>query len=289
MSICGTCLHVKSATCIACFNAKTNKTMSEIQWTDETWNPWQGCTKVSAGCANCYMYRHQARFGKRGSLVYKSKPPTFKKPLDIGGNKRIFTCSLSDFFHPEADAWRTAAWRIIRKTPHHTYQILTKRPERITECLPSDWGEHGYANVWLGVSAGTHKEAFHQTQTLAKIPAQVRFLSAEPLLEDIFRSVTLLQTINNHFHWVILGGESGFEKGTHRYRPSQVEWYERAILALSYTRTPVFVKQLGTYLAKNDLKHLKLGWKGDAFERFPGELQIRQFPQTHVEHQSVEK
>ncbi len=100
---------------------------SQIEWTEATWNPWHGCKKISPGCKNCYMYREKKRYGQDPHNVTKSKT-TFKAPLGWKSSKTIFTCSWSDFFIQEADDWRDDAWDVIRKTPEHTYQILTKRP-----------------------------------------------------------------------------------------------------------------------------------------------------------------
>src|SRR3990172_2238186 len=101
-----------------------------IAWTDKTWNPWMGCHKVSAGCKACYMYRDMPRYGKDPTVVQRSKT-TFADPLKWPDPAKVFSCSWSDFWIEEADPWRTEAWSIIRRTPHLTYQILTKRPARI--------------------------------------------------------------------------------------------------------------------------------------------------------------
>lgn len=129
-----------------------------IAWAECTWNPWRGCTKISAGCDHCYMYRDQARYGQDPRVVTRSKT-TFRDPFRWKTPKRIFTCSWSDFFHGSADPWRDQAWDIIRQTPHHTYLILTKRPGRIPRHLPSDWGD-GWPHVWLGVSVESQTETF---------------------------------------------------------------------------------------------------------------------------------
>src|SRR4051794_20471332 len=123
---------------------------SAIEWTDATYNPWRGCDKVSPGCAHCYMFREQRRYGRDPSVVVRAKDPTFYAPLRWQEPALVFTCSWSDWFHEAADSWREDAWDVLRQTPHLTYQILTKRPERITELLPEDWGD-GWSNVWLGV------------------------------------------------------------------------------------------------------------------------------------------
>lgn len=160
---------------------------SKIEWCDHTWNPWYGCHKVSAGCKNCYMFREQKRWGREPNVVQRASKTTFNAPLrwaNAGATGRIFTCSWSDFFIQEADKWRSDAWDIIRITPHLTYLILTKRPERIDECLPNDWGE-GYPNVWLGVSVESQLNAKIRIPYLLDINASKRFLSCEPLLGEL--------------------------------------------------------------------------------------------------------
>src|SRR3990167_11527130 len=104
---------------------------THINWTEATWNPWHGCIKVSPGCKNCYMYREKNRYGQDPAVVVRSKPATFNAPLKWKEPARVFTCSWSDFFIKQADPWRDEAWDIIYQTPHLTYLILTKRPERI--------------------------------------------------------------------------------------------------------------------------------------------------------------
>ena len=215
--------------------------ISEIQWTNATWNPWQGCTKVSPACTNCYMFADLKRYGRDPSVVVRSKPPTFRLPLKkrrggafaIEPGWKVFTCSWSDWFHKSADAWRDEAWAIVRQRSDVIFQVLTKRPERIAECLPADWGE-GYPNVWLGVTAEDQPRADERIPILRDIPAAVRFLSCEPLLGPIqlWKSVPCgYYCDESHGHvdhdfcgenhnfdgsrwWVIVGGEAG-----HNSRP----------------------------------------------------------------------
>src|SRR5690349_7168633 len=119
---------------------------TKIQWADSTVNFWHGCHKVSEGCKFCYMFRDKQRYGQDPEIVVRAKAASFDKALHWKDPRRIFTCSWSDFFIEDADAWRADAWEIIRHTPQPTWLILTKRPERIAECLPPDWGA-GYKNV----------------------------------------------------------------------------------------------------------------------------------------------
>lgn len=128
---------------------------SNIEWTDATWNPWYGCHKVSQGCKNCYMFRDAPRFGRDPNTVVRSKT-TFKDPLKWKEPRRIFTCSWSDFFIEEADAWRDEAFAIMALTPHHTYQVLTKRPDRMLEYMQrfvSHSSHLGDRSVWASKMA----------------------------------------------------------------------------------------------------------------------------------------
>lgn len=245
---------------------------TKIQWTDATWNPFYGCRKVSAECKYCYMYRDQERYGRNPSIVFKSKT-TFDKPLSWKAPKVIFTCSWSDWFIEEGDEWRNELWKIIKATPHHTYQILTKRPERILQCLPDDWGQ-GYENVWLGVSVGTN-DGLQRCKILGKIPAKVKFISAEPLLEDLIGLNEIL--VENKIDWCIIGGESGNNVGKYRFRECKMQWITNIIGTCEINNVKVFVKQLGTFLGQAMM--LKDTHGGDMTE-WPVEFQIREFPST---------
>jgi len=228
-------------------------TNSAIEWTDATWNPWQGCTKVSEACAHCYMFRDMARYGRDGSIVVRSKPPTFNLPLSktregrhaIASGSKVFTCSWSDWFHVNADAWRADAWEIIRQRPDVTFQIVTKRTERIAKCLPPDWGR-GWPNVWLIATVENHERFLERLQPLLDVPAPVRGLSCEPLLGplDIRFWLKRPYQIDNAVHpsldWVIVGGESG--PGA---RPMDLAWARAIVEQCKTAAVACFVKQLG--------------------------------------------
>ncbi len=202
---------------------------SAIEWTEATWNPWHGCLKVSPGCAHCYMYRDKIRYGQDPAQVKRGKT-TFELPLKWKEPKLIFTCSWSDFFIEEADGWRDAAWDVIRSTPQHTYQILTKRPERIASHLPPDWP---LPNVWLGVSV-ENPRFYWRISALSEIPAAVHFLSLEPLLAP------LPDLPLDGVSWVIVGGESG-----PRSRPMKPEWVCEIRDHCKEAGVPFFFKQWG--------------------------------------------
>ena len=243
--------------------------VSGIQWTDGSWNPHHGCRKVSTGCKYCYMYRDKERYGQDPTTVLRSKV-NFNAPLKWKDPMKIFTCSWSDWFIEEADAWRDDLWKIIKATPHHTYQILTKRPERILQCLPTDWGT-GYENVWLGVSV-ENQENIGRCDILGKIPAKVRFVSAEPLIGAVdFKEMFA----KYEFSWCIIGGESGNATGKYLYRECKAEWIKDIIADCKEQNVAVFVKQLGTHMAK------ELGLKekhGGEMNEWEKAIQIREFP-----------
>src|ERR1700687_2568986 len=149
---------------------------TEISWSHHTLNFWMGCDKVAPECAHCYIARGQFWNGRQPyGDVYRTSEAQWKKAAQwqreleqcrlLNGDRsyRVFTCSLSDFFHVKADAWRAEAWKVIRDTPNLTWIVLTKRPARILASLPEDW-QDGYKNVWLGVSAGC-KQSLNRLDT----------------------------------------------------------------------------------------------------------------------------
>lgn len=210
-----------------------------IAWTDKSWNPWRGCTMVSPGCANCYMFREQRRYGKDPAVVVRTKtwgdPAKWqRKAAAEGRQERVFTCSWSDWFHVDADPWREEAWAVVRACPNLTFQILTKRADRIADHLPADWGA-GYPNVWLGVSAEQQKQADERVPLLVKVPSTVRFVSYEPALGPVNFTPWLNQ---GGVNWLICGGESG-----PGYRPMDLDWARSVRDQCRETGTPFFFKQ----------------------------------------------
>lgn len=249
---------------------------SKIGWTDATQNFWRGCSKVIEGCKYCYMFRHLDQYGQDGSQYIRAKKGTFDKPITWKEPKKIFTCSLSDFFLEAADADRADAWKIIKATTQHTWLILTKRPERILQCLPPDWGE-GYNNVWLGITAENQFRLLERVVNFQFVPAKVKFLSIEPILSQIdLLDKNVAPFVIQHIDWIIVGGESGNENGKHKYRESQIEWYNIIVTQADLMKIPIFVKQLGTHLAN------QMGFKdrkGETFELLPQNLQRREYPE----------
>ncbi|WP_019670789.1 DUF5131 family protein [Eudoraea adriatica] len=242
---------------------------SKIEWTDHTWNPWYGCQKVSDGCKYCYMYRNREMYGQDGNTFSRSKTK-FTYPYEVPERSLIFTCSWSDWFIDKADGFRDDAWDIIRKTPQHMYQILTKRPERIKDHLPKDL--ENFRNVWLGVTVESQKHV-DRLSYLQEIPLTT-FVSFEPLLGPITWTDSM-----SSMDWIIIGGESGNETGKYRYRPMELSWALDLLQDAQKHDVPVFVKQMGTYLAK------QLGHKdrhGGDLDYFPEELKVREFPKGFV-------
>lgn len=237
-----------------------------IAWTDRSWNPWHGCKKVSPGCAHCYMFRDKKRYGQNPNIVQRSKT-TFNDPLKWKEPALVFTCSWSDWFHEAADAWRDEAWDIIRRSPHLTFQILTKRPERMAAHMPKDWGD-GYPNVWLGVSVENQRWV-SRIPHLLNIPAAQHFLSCEPLLGPIDLKPILYgyepswHEFPDGISWVIVGGESGPDA-----RPMELDWARTIRDHCVDAGVSFFLKQLGGH--PDARAHDKAVLDGRTYTEFPG-------------------
>lgn len=180
---------------------------SKIGWTHHTMNFHWGCNRVSEECRFCYIEPIMKRSGHAPfngptRTVNWSGPRKWNRQAKENRRRhRVFTCSMSDFFHPGADEWRDEAWDVIRECGNLDWLVLTKRPELIMDRLPMDWGD-GWRNVWLGVTCGVRK-SLRRVEMLCDIPAAIRFISAEPLLEAIdFR-----RYLNGQIHWIITGCE----------------------------------------------------------------------------------
>lgn len=206
---------------------------TKIEWATHSWNPWTGCTKIDPGCKHCYMDRWALRADRDPKVIKRASRPTFNAPLkwargiltfkDAAGpvdtvkaNDLIFTCSLSDFYHEDADGWREEAFKIIEATPFQ-YLILTKRPERILDWHGVDAWPVGFmplltrpipSNVWLGVSVSDTKGLWRLDE-LANIPAAIRWISFEPLLSRIRFTQEQLEKLTIAIEWIVTGGESG--------------------------------------------------------------------------------
>lgn len=213
---------------------------SHIGWTDHTMNFWWGCHKIAPECARCYIGPIMRRAGREpfaGPIPTKdwSKPRKWDRhAAQIGRRLKIFTCSMSDFFHPEADTLRPAAWEVIRASPNLDWLILTKRPELVADRLPADWGQ-GFPNVWLGVTAG-HPASLWRVSCLKQLPARLRFISAEPLLGPL----DLRPHLDGSIHWVITGCE---QAGKHRRRAMDLQWVRDIDRQCQKAGIPHFFKQ----------------------------------------------
>lgn len=212
-------------------------TNSHIEWTEATWNPVTGCTKISAGCKNCYAERLAGRLQAMGSARYRNGfritlhedvidlPRTWKKP------RRIFVNSMSDLFHPNVPLWFIRrVFKTMEECSHHSFQVLTKRSERLHKLAPKlPWPK----NVWMGVSVEDSR-VLHRVDDLRDVPAKVRFLSCEPLIGSL-AGMDL-----RGIHWVIVGGESG--PGA---REIKLEWIREIYRACRKSKTAFFFKQWG--------------------------------------------
>jgi protein gp37 len=211
---------------------------SAIEWTEATWNPTVGCTKVSPGCDRCYAERIALRFPKTfpNRFELTLRPSALELPLHWRRPRTIFVNSMSDLFHVDVpDEYIAQVFDVMVRTPHHTYQVLTKRAQRLASLaarLP--WPK----NVWMGVSVETPKY-YWRIDCLRQAPARVRFISAEPLL-------AALPDINlDGIHWLIAGGES--QPGA---RPARLEWFEHLRDQCLREGVPFFLKQLGGHPQK---------------------------------------
>jgi protein gp37 len=241
---------------------------SGIEWTDHTFNPWIGCTKVSPGCDHCYAETWDARGLQQGATRWgphasrtRTSPANWRKPLAwnkaaaaSGKRARVFCASLSDVFDNHGsilDDWRSDLWRLIQETPHLDWLLLTKRPQNIKKYLPAFM--RPYPNVWLGTTVENQVEADRRIPHLLALPAAVRFISAEPLLGPI--NFTLIDDgrmdgIPIAFNalagpgwpkldWIIVGGESG--PGA---RPMDPAWARSIRDQCKAAGTAFFMKQM---------------------------------------------
>ena len=215
---------------------------SEIEWTDATWNPVRGCTKISPGCKHCYAETFAERFrGVKGhpyeqGFDLRLVPEKLTEPFSWRSSKLVFVNSMSDLFQPGVpDEYAEAVSRVMVKADWHTYQVLTKRSERLHNLLS---GRLRFAaeqkHIWWGVSVEDRKYGLPRIEHLRNSPAVVRFLSVEPLLEDL--GEMNLAGIS----WVIVGGESG--PGA---RPLRKEWVVSIREQCQGARVPFFFKQWG--------------------------------------------
>jgi protein gp37 len=224
---------------------------SKIEWTDHTFNPWTGCTKVSPGCDHCYAESWAKRSGivkwgnharKRTTEDYWKGPRVWNKNADRfeaihGHRQRVFCASLADVFDNKAKAgWRSDLFDLIRQTPRLDWLLLTKRPSNISKMLPSDWRD-GYPNVWLGMTAEDQTRFDQRWQFLSVVPATIRFISYEPAIGPLS-----IQNERIKPDWLIVGGESGY-----RARAMESSWARSVIGECRDHGIKPFMKQWGVY------------------------------------------
>lgn len=262
-----------------------------IEWTDRTFNPWTGCTKISPGCDNCYAEGWSKRSGhvkwgnhprKRTTEAYWKAPLAWQREAEAferkhGRRQRVFCASLADVFDNQVDPeWRADLFELIRITPNLDWQLLTKRPQNIEKMLPDDWGKKGWNNVWLGFTAEDQIRFDQRKKHIKEIPAIVWFVSYEPAIGPLrIEADDPLPT------WLIVGGESG-----HGARPLEPRWVEEILNDCRANGIAPFFKQWGNYdnnpltgqpsVKKKDFKVLDPFGKGGGL--IDGKL-IREFPE----------
>ena len=222
---------------------------SAIEWTDATWNPTRGCTKISPGCTHCYAETFAERFrGVSGhpyeyGFDFRLAPGKLAEPLRWNQPRTVFVNSMSDLFHESAPLdYIRAVVAVMRATPWHTYQVLTKRAERMASLLSTELKSAAtLPNVWWGVSVEDRKYGVPRIAHLQRAPVAVRFLSVEPLLEDL--GVVPLGDI----HWVIVGGESG-----HGARALEESWVLSILRQCEDRGIRFFFKQWGGRMKKRN-------------------------------------
>jgi protein gp37 len=250
--------------------AKQERRMADtsIEWTDATWNPVAGCTVLSPGCTNCYAMRMAARLDAMGTEKYRgltrksgnryvwtgkvrldekslSIPSTWSRP------RFVFVNSMSDLFHGDVPAeFVGRVWDVMASTPRHTFQILTKRPDRMMEIVPT---LPRLSNVWLGTSV-ENLDYVYRIDELRHVPAAVRFISFEPLLGSV-AGVDLTD-----IQWVIVGGESG-----PRARPMKPAWVYEIKAAARRADAAFFFKQWGGKIKKRAGRLIR----GRTFDEMP--------------------
>jgi protein gp37 len=215
---------------------------SSIEWTDATWNPVRGCTKISPGCKHCYAETFAERFRGVPGHPYEQGfdlrlvPEKLAEPLRWSSPKTVFVNSMSDLFHEQVhDDYIEKVVRVMERANWHTYQVLTKRSERLRDLLSTRLSfAAALEHIWWGVSVEDRKYGVPRIDHLRQAPASVRFLSVEPLLED-------LGNLNlSGIKWVIVGGESGAGA-----RPMKEEWVKSIRKQCRAARVPFFFKQWG--------------------------------------------
>ena len=237
----------------------------KIEWTEQTWNPSAGCTKISSGCKNCYAETMAIRLqamgveGYENGFKFNPVPSRLNDPFKRKKPTVYFVNSMSDIFHENMpEDYLDKIFNIIEQTPQHTYQILTKRANRMFKYLSQ---RAIPKNIWLGVSVDNRKEGLPRIDKLRNLQASVLFLSVEPLLEDLGK-----MNLKN-IDWVIVGGESG-----NKARPMEKEWVVNIKQQCETEGIAFFFKQWGTWGADKIKRNKKLNGKeidGKIWQKYP--------------------
>ena len=240
-------------------------TRSNIEWTEQTLNPTVGCTKISPGCKHCYaevMARRLKAIGVKGyenGFRLTLMPERIAEPLERRKPTIYFVNSMSDLFHEKVSFdYIRRVFDVMAHAPQHTFQVLTKRAERMAEFCR---GVDVPANAWLGVSVENRKHGVPRIDILRTIDTTVRFLSVEPLLEDL-GAIDL-----DGIHWVIVGGESG-----HKARPMRKEWVDSVKRQCDQAKVAFFFKQWGAWGADGQKRSKKANgrtYRGKTFDSMP--------------------
>jgi protein gp37 len=222
---------------------------SKIEWTHHTFNPWWGCTRVSAACTHCYAEAWAKRVGQKiwgpksprrfFADAHWSGPLTWnQEAVDRRERARVFCASMADVFEArkDLDPWREKLWTLIEKTPQLDWLLLTKRPELISQSVgwTTDWPK----NVWIGTTVEDQESAEERLPHLAQVPAAIKFISAEPLLSDL----NIAKWLGASIDWVITGGESGPHA-----RPSSPSWFRKLLIQCMEANVPFHFKQWGDW------------------------------------------
>lgn len=240
---------------------------SKIEWTDSTWNPVRGCSKVSPGCLHCYAETFAERFrGVPGhpfefGFDLRLVPEKLAEPLRWSKPQMIFVNSMSDLFHEKVpDEYIVSVARVMKAANWHTYQVLTKRADRLQSLLKDRLHFAAeQAHIWWGVSVENQKHGLPRIDLIRESPARVRFLSVEPLLEDL-GAIDL-----NGINWVIVGGESG--PGA---RPMDIEWVRGIQVQCRRAKVAFFFKQWGGVRKFQNGRSLD----GRTYDEFPERQQV---------------
>lgn len=293
---------------------------SNISWTDHTFNPWLGCQRVSPGCKHCYaetLVTNRMKLNVWGSPKTterkRTSESTWRQPLAWdrkaqreGKRAKVFCASLADVFedHAQVAPWRAELFALVEQTPHLDWQLLTKRPENLRRFLPAAWLQSPRANVWLGTTVEDRKRANERVLSLLDVPAVVRFLSLEPLLEDVdltdivdqedccatCQEPVRFDALRGSFwcpccvdgrepaacgavSWVIVGGESGSQA-----RPFSLEWARFNVVRCADAGVACFIKQLGSHPRAHRNDALQLAAKGRWVSDAPGASYGRAWP-----------